>query len=416
MIDVKTAFLLWVIQAGTLAIMLIAIWLHSRDQRYFLWFGIGFALQAVGLGMVGLRDLIPDFVSIHVGNVLSLCGFVCWGKALCAFDGRQTPLYVGLPATIWIIGNLIPHLRAELGYRIAIYDVAAAVGLAVLGVLALNGRFSTRRYRIMLAIVWFLQAGACLVFAYIATRTMPQSFTEVRLAFAVSIVGLISFVTAMTLIAKMMMDRSQERLRALVRSDPLTGALNRRGFMEAYQDIVDTAPARKLALVLFDLDHFKQVNDVYGHQIGDRVLVEFAAICKSLLPQRAAFGRTGGEEFAAALVVNEAKDAVLFAETVRMALAERDIETDQKSIQVTTSIGVALSPLASANLDRIMEQADSALYAAKGQGRNRTSVKSGCDVVTVPPARTETLDVDEHVDRQVSILKRIAAVATALDS
>lgn len=412
MIDVKTAFLLWVIQAGTLSVLLMAIWLHARDQRHFLWFGIGFGLQAIGLGMVGLRDQIPDFISIQIGNVLSLGGFVCWGKALCAFDGRKTPYYVGLPTTIWIIGNLVPDLRTEFAYRMAIYDVAAAAGLAALGVIALNGRFSTRRDRTLLATVWFIQAGACLVFAYMAIRIMPDGFNEMTLAITVSIVGLISFVTAMTLIAKMMMDRSEERLQALVRSDPLTGALNRRGFMEAYQNLLDTAPSGALALVIFDLDHFKQVNDVYGHQAGDRVLVEFSSICRSLLPQRAAFGRSGGEEFAAVLAVSEAKDAALFAETVRMALAERDIDTGQQIIQVTTSIGISVSPLARADFDRMMAQADSALYAAKAQGRNRTAVKSGATIVTVPPARTESFD--DQADRQVAILKRIAAVGSDL--
>lgn len=412
MIDVKTAFLLWVIQAGTLAILLLAIWLHAREQRYHLWFGLGFALQAIGLGMVALRDQIPDFLSIQIGNVLSLVGFVCWGKAMCSFDDRRAPPYIALPAVIWVLGNLVPQLRAELGYRMAIYDVAAATGLVTLGLLALKGSFSTRRYRVMLAIVWFLQAGACLVFAYLATRIMPQTFNEMTLAVAVSIVGLVSFVTAMTLIAKMMMDRSEERLQALVRTDPLTGALNRRGFTEAYQQLVDSAPSAALSLLIFDLDHFKRVNDVYGHQVGDRVLLEFAEICKSLLPQRGAFGRTGGEEFAAVLAVSEARDAALFAETVRLALAERSIETDTETIHVTTSIGIAVSALAAADLEKMMSQADAALYAAKAQGRNRTSVKAGAAVVTVPPERAD--DFDQQADRQVAILKRIAAVANNL--
>jgi diguanylate cyclase (GGDEF)-like protein len=411
-IDVKTAFLLWVIQAATLAVLLVAIWLHARDQRHFLWFGLGFGLQAVGLGMVGLRDQIPDLISVQVGNVLSLGGFVCWGRALCAFDGRKTPFYVGLPAAIWIVGNLVPELRAEFGYRMAIYDVAAAAGLVVLGILALKGNFSTERYRSMLAAVWFVQAGACLVFAYLATRIMPQSFNEMTLAIAVSIVGLVSFVIAMTLVAKMMMDRSEERLQALVRSDPLTGALNRRGFLDAYENLLATAPTGVIALVVFDLDHFKQVNDVHGHQVGDQVLLEFVSVCSSLLPQRAAFGRTGGEEFAAVLLVKEARDAALFAETVRMALAEREIETGKDPIRVTTSIGIAVSPRATADFDRMTAQADSALYAAKAQGRNRTSVKSGATIVTVPPVRTET--IDDQADRQVAILKRIAAVGNDL--
>lgn len=412
MIDVKTAFLLWVIQAGTLAILLIAIWLHARDQRYFLWFGIGFGLQAIGLGLVGLREQIPDVISIQVGNILSLIGFICWGQGLCGFDGRRVPAYAVLPTAIWIAGNLVPALRVELGYRMAIYDVAAAAGLVALGAIALTGSFSTRRYRIMLATVWFLQAGACLTFAYIATRIMPRSFNEMTLAVAVSIVGLICFVTAMTLIAKMMMDRSEERLQALVRTDPLTGALNRRGFTEAYQDLVDSAPSVALGVIIFDLDHFKQVNGVHGHQVGDRVLREFAAICRSLLPQRAAFGRTGGEEFAAVLAIGEARDAALFAETVRLALAERSIETGDGIIHVTTSIGIAVARLADANLERMMAQADTALYAAKAQGRNRTSVKAGATMITVPPARADK--VDEQADRQVAILKRIASVANNL--
>lgn len=412
MIDVKTAFLLWVIQAGTLAILLIAIWLHARDQRHFLWFGLGFGLQAIGLGMVGLRDQIPDVLSIHAGNILSLLGFICWGQALCAFDDRRAPAYVALPALIWVAGNAVPAFTAEIGYRMAIYNVAAAAGLAALGVIVLTGTFSTRRYRVMLATVWFLQAGACLVFAYIATRIMPRSFTEMTLAVAVSIVGLIAFITAMTLIAKMMMDRSEERLQALVRADPLTGALNRRGFSDAFQHLVDSAPSAGLAMIIFDLDHFKQINDRHGHQVGDRVLLEFSATCKAHLPQRAAFGRTGGEEFAAVLAVNEPKDAALFAETVRMAFGERAIDAETQRIHVTTSVGIAVAPLAIADLESMMAQADTALYAAKAEGRNRTSVNANGKVVTVPPARSDNLDA--QADRQVAILKRIAAVGNNL--
>ncbi len=156
MIDVKTAFLLWVIQAGTLAVLLIAIWLHARDQRHFLWFGVGFGLQALGLGMVGLRDQIPDFISIQAGNVISLLGFICWGTALCAFDGRRPPPYVAAPAVIWILANLVPALRTEMGYRMAIYDVAAAAGLVTLGIIALTARSA----RGAIASCWPL-SGSC---------------------------------------------------------------------------------------------------------------------------------------------------------------------------------------------------------------------------------------------------------------
>jgi hypothetical protein len=110
-IDVKTAFLLWVIQAGTLAILLLAIWLHGRDQRHFLWFGVGFALHATGLGLIGGRGNISDLLSIHLANITSLLAFSAWAAAISALDRGRPPLAAWLPPLIWIAGNLVPHIR-----------------------------------------------------------------------------------------------------------------------------------------------------------------------------------------------------------------------------------------------------------------------------------------------------------------
>jgi diguanylate cyclase (GGDEF)-like protein len=412
-IDVKTAFLLWVIQAGTLAILLIAIWLHGRDQRHFLWFGIGFAAHATGLGLVGGRGDIPDFLSIHVANAVSLLSFGCWASAISALDRRRAPLAAWVPPLIWIAGNLVPVVRETFALRVSLYNLAASSGFLVLAILIVKASFSSRRYRQMLAIVWTGQAVSALVFGIFVIFHRPASFQDNIIGAWMGTLALIGFITAIVILAKMLMDRSEERLQALVRTDPLTGVLNRRGFSEAYQRLQDAASSPALALLIFDLDHFKQVNDAHGHQAGDRVLLEFSSLCRSLLPQRAAFGRTGGEEFAAVLAISEPRDAALFAETVRLALAERVIATDTQSLSVTTSIGIAVSPLAEARLEQLMSDADSALYASKSQGRNRTSVKFGARMVTVPPAKADA--VDEQADRQVTILKRIAAVATALD-
>ncbi|MDH4442342.1 MAG: GGDEF domain-containing protein [Rhizobium sp.] len=413
MIDVKTAFLLWVIQAGTLAILLIAIWLHGRDQRHFLWFGLGFAAHATGLGLVGVRDRIPDFLSIHVANSVSLVAFACWAAAVAAIDRRRPPLVACVPVLIWVAGNLIPVVRETFALRVTTYNLAAAFGFALLAVLVTRARFSSRRYRLMLALVWAGQALSAISFGIFVIFYRPSSFQDNILGAWMGTIALVGFITAIVILAKMLMDRSEERLQALVRTDPLTGVLNRRGFTEAYQRLQDAAPSPALGLLIFDLDHFKQVNDDHGHQVGDQVLLEFSTLCRSLLPQRAAFGRTGGEEFAAVLAISEARDAALFAETVRLALAERAIITETRSLHVTTSIGIAVSPLARAGLDQLMSDADTALYASKSQGRNRTSVKAGPRIVTLPPARMDA--VDEQADRQLAILKRITAVAASLD-
>ncbi|RKE85220.1 GGDEF domain-containing protein [Rhizobium sp. AG855] len=417
MIDVKTGFLLWVIQAGTLAILLIAIWLHGREQRHFLWFGIGFAAHATGLGLVGGRGDIPDFVSIHVANVTSLLAFGCWAGAISALDRRQPPLLAWLPPLVWIGCNLVPEVRDTFYLRVATHNLGATVGFMFLAFLIMRASFSSPRYRQMLAVVWSIQALSSISFCVFVLFDKPRNFQADIIGLWMGTVALIGFITAIIILAKMLMDRSEERLQALVRTDPLTGVLNRRGFTEAYQRLQDAAPLPGIGLLIFDLDHFKQVNDDHGHQVGDMVLQEFSNLCRSLLPQRAAFARTGGEEFAAVLAISEPRDAALFAETVRLALAERVISTEAQDLRITTSVGIAVSPLSRAGLEQLMTDADAALYASKERGRNRTSVKSGSRIMTVPPTGSGKADrdVDGRVDRQVAILKRIAAVATSLD-
>ncbi|MFN3635402.1 MAG: GGDEF domain-containing protein [Rhizobium rhizophilum] len=417
MIDVKTAFLLWVIQANTLAILLIAIWLHARDQRHFLWFGLGFLLHASGLGLVGIRGQIPDFLSIQVANTISLVGFSLWAKGLAALDHRPAPRLIWIPPTLWIVGNLAPFIRDEFAFRVSLYNAGASIGFLMLAMIASRARFSTSRNRALLTLLWGAQAIAGIGYTVFVLFQRPTSFSDNFFGMWMGTIAVIGFITSVVILAKITMDRSEEQLQALVRTDPLTGALNRRGFAEAYQGLVESSPLDTLGVLVFDLDHFKQINDRHGHTTGDRVLQEFAQVCRSLLPQRAVFARTGGEEFAAVLAISEPRDAALFAETVRLALADRSIPTDDEAISVTTSVGISVSPLRSANLDHLLSEADLALYTAKAQGRNRTSVRAGNRIVTVPPSREEgpLQEVDRQADRQVAILNRISAVAHNLE-
>ncbi|THV13960.1 GGDEF domain-containing protein [Rhizobium rhizophilum] len=417
MIDVKTAFLLWVIQANTLAILLIAIWLHARDQRHFLWFGLGFLLHASGLGLVGIRGQIPDFLSIQVANTISLVGFSLWAKGLAALDHRPAPRLIWIPPTLWIVLNLVPFIRDEFAFRVSLYNAGASIGFLMLAVIASRARFSTSRNRALLTFLWGAQAIAGIGYTVFVLFQRPTSFSDNFFGMWMGTIAVIGFITSVVILAKITMDRSEEQLQALVRTDPLTGALNRRGFAEAYQGLVESSPLDTLGVLVFDLDHFKQINDRHGHTTGDRVLQEFAQVCRSLLPQRAVFARTGGEEFAAVLAISEPRDAALFAETVRLALADRSIPTDDEAISVTTSVGISVSPLRSANLDHLLSEADLALYTAKAQGRNRTSVRAGNRIVTVPPSREESplQEVDRQADRQVAILNRISAVAHNLE-
>ncbi|MFO7916664.1 MAG: GGDEF domain-containing protein [Anaerolineae bacterium] len=168
-----------------------------------------------------------------------------------------------------------------------------------------------------------------------------------------------------------------ERLYAEVQNlsitDPLTGLYNRRGFFKAGRSEMERARryGHTLSAIIFDLDHFKQVNDTYGHATGDRVLEEMAARCESTLRKVDIFGRYGGEEFAVLLPETALEKAKAVAERLRHA-AIRPIETEEGELTVTISLGVAATRNDTTQLEDLLRRADGALYEAKASGRNRT--------------------------------------------
>jgi diguanylate cyclase (GGDEF)-like protein len=158
--------------------------------------------------------------------------------------------------------------------------------------------------------------------------------------------------------------------------DPLTGLLNRRGFAEATARMIEreAKAGRSITVMIFDIDHFKSVNDTHGHGAGDGVLKVFADTAASALRITDLLGRVGGEEFAALLPCTM-DEALLAAERVRAAFEQSGVAIDGVPLATTVSIGVAGGP-ANTELDVLMASADTALYRAKRGGRNRVEAVS----------------------------------------
>jgi len=157
-------------------------------------------------------------------------------------------------------------------------------------------------------------------------------------------------------------------------TDGLTGLPNQRAVADALKRTFAQASTVKapLALLLIDLDHFKQINDQRGHPVGDQVLANVGATLRSVLRTRDFAGRKGGEEFAVLLPDTEIDAALEIAQRVRVAIAE--ISLPGTDVSVTASIGVAGFPAHASTLDRLERLADAALYLAKRQGRNRVEL------------------------------------------
>ena len=173
--------------------------------------------------------------------------------------------------------------------------------------------------------------------------------------------------------------RLENKISQLASTDALTGILNRRAFMEKMGVEMGRAErkSRPLSIVMVDIDYFKNVNDTYGHQLGDVVLQKFSKHLTSQLRIYDFVGRYGGEEFIICLPETSESQANQLAERLRISLAGLtiDLPGSVQTLKITASFGVAATDtIAKACLDMLLNKADQALYRAKAQGRNRVCV------------------------------------------
>ncbi|MCQ8118677.1 diguanylate cyclase [Methylomonas rosea] len=170
--------------------------------------------------------------------------------------------------------------------------------------------------------------------------------------------------------------RIQSELWELATTDGLTGFLNRRHFMARLENEFARVQRNnhRVAVLMLDLDHFKQINDGYGHPTGDAMLQHFAGIIRAELRKIDVVGRIGGEEFAIFMPETDAEPAIIIAERLRNVLADTPLVIDKHTISITVSIGIALMHADSGTADCVLTKADKALYTAKENGRNSVRV------------------------------------------
>ena len=169
-------------------------------------------------------------------------------------------------------------------------------------------------------------------------------------------------------------ESNEKQLRLQATTDDLTGIANRRYFFEKLNQLIfqEKEYPRPLSILLIDFDHFKQVNDKYGHFSGDICLTEICNLTSLLLREQDIFARLGGEEFVIALPETTLQEANQIAEKIRLKISEHNIPLPEKPhLKCTVSIGIASNANPSDDIDKILLHADEALYQAKEYGRNR---------------------------------------------
>jgi diguanylate cyclase (GGDEF)-like protein len=173
-------------------------------------------------------------------------------------------------------------------------------------------------------------------------------------------------------------ERTEYRHRTAAMVDPLTGIANRRSFLHDAAELArrSAANSKPVAVLLMDLDHFKSINDRFGHAVGDRVLQVFAASTRDSIRCTDLFGRLGGEEFAAVLGNVDREHAIDIAEKIHRNFVAAAGDVDGRAVAATVSIGMVLSQDVALDMPELLAQADHALYYAKERGRSRVEVAS----------------------------------------
>ncbi len=212
------------------------------------------------------------------------------------------------------------------------------------------------------------------------TVTSAQELIFIMSTMALSIAALLSQYRANTrqLEARVQkrtaeLSAANRQLQELAVTDPLTGMLNRRALFALIRREIDREKRRQhgLALIVFDIDHFKGVNDRYGHAAGDLVLQHVAAVTGKIIRQTDAMARYGGEEFVIVAPETDKAGALQLAERMSEALRSTAIAVDHEVLRVTASFGVAALRPGEDELEQVLKRADQALYAAKAAGRDR---------------------------------------------
>ena len=343
-------------------------------------------VNAIGHLLIMLRGLIPDLLSIMVGNLMLSSVFVGMIAAVYQFQGRpvRRALLLAPPLLVLVfVSVFIDNFPARVSF------VGLVIGLQAVWALlaALSHRHATvGRGQWLLVAGLLLEAVVLGVRALVAISTHSEATNILQSSalqtltflatFSVVLVSSVGFVF-------MSRDRADENNRVLAALDPLTGVANRRSLIAALdRDVARAQRMREpMALMMVDIDHFKDVNDRYGHPAGDRVLCSVVNVLRQRVRAQDLVGRYGGEEFMVLLPDTGLTGAQQLARALCKAVEESRCPADGvpgPGIAVTVSIGVFGGRLGSGDSwDMLIAAADRALYQAKNNGRNRVEVATG---------------------------------------
>lgn len=337
-----------------------------------------------------LRRIAPSVnaqnYKVHVYVLRSTLGYAYWvsGDAAMArhwalaalamdpegnFDGLSEFVY----QVLYEVENKAGHYRAALDYYRHYKDVQLR---SVSDTQAIALAYHTVHQQLALQKLQMVELGKHNRLLELQQALDRKAMEASRLYFALLLIVLASIGLWLVRIK-----RSQLRFKKLARRDSLTGILNHQHFFSEAEQVLRYAEksSRSACVVLIDLDHFKRVNDSYGHAVGDAVLIKVAAVCQEHLRSIDVFGRLGGEEFGLLLTECSLDEGFDIVDRMRAAIAATPFDEKIPANAISASFGLASTGGSGHALPVLMANADAALYRAKHRGRNRVETHAASD-------------------------------------
>jgi diguanylate cyclase (GGDEF)-like protein len=339
------------------------------------WWGAAYVIGGLSGAIWRLGDLVTPPLPVCTPSVLLFVAVGMIWSASRLFHGR--PIRWGsmfLGATVWIAATNVPAFIESATWRVMLSSLIVATYTFLIASELWRERRKSLIQRWPAIFVPILHGGI-----FLLPMTLSRLSVDLRGAhglatgwaavFAIEVV--LYVVGAAFIVLVLAKDRTVRLYKTAALTDPLTSVLNRRGFYEGAAAIMNRNKGRMapVSVLAFDLDHFKSINDRFGHKVGDTALVLFASVVRKTMRADDVIGRLGGEEFIA-LVSGNLAEAGIAAERVRSAFEAARFDAGGKESQATVSVGVACGA-PTASIDTLIARADAALYGAKSNGRNR---------------------------------------------
>jgi diguanylate cyclase (GGDEF)-like protein len=382
-LDVNTLFLVTIYVEVILGLLLLFAWVQNTAVTAVAWWGFAHLLLAASVVLFGLYGSAPDLITIDFANALLFTAFALTWTGARLFDHQKPlPAFIFGGAALWLVVSRLPGVAGSFDVRVLLSS-----GIITAYTWATAYEFWRGRSEPLVSrwpAIFMLFAHGCLYLLRTPFGAMlPWSptgnevFESVWLT-VLSFEALLFTIAIAFILLAMAKERTEYRHKTASLVDPLTGIANRRAFMQDGEALLrrQVSDPCGIAVMLLDLDHFKSINDRFGHAIGDRVLQVFTQTGSRCMRRMDLFGRLGGEEFAALLYDSNRDKALVAAEEIRTMFVDATRDVDGKPVDATVSIGVVVSHEAVSDLSALLAQADHALYRAKESGRNRVEVAS----------------------------------------